>query len=167
MFGKEEPIVEEKRKVNWCCSGQTVQGASHVRTDLINQDAIRWWPNYSELGLGPPLIMAVSDGHGSAKSFRSHIGARLAVELATEVLRQFFHLDNQPNELNANFSMIKDTVQKRLPEILVSRWQESVKNQWEKAPFTDEEWASLEKRMVLLHGKLLRKIRPLLMVQRF
>lgn len=139
-------MVEEKGKADWRCSGQTVQGASHVRAGLINQDAIHWWPGCPEFGSGPPLILAVSDGHGSAKSFRSDIGARLAVDLATEVLRQFFHLDDQTDELNANFSMINDTVQRRLPEILVSKWQEAVEKKWKEAPFTDEEWAWLEKK---------------------
>lgn len=139
-------MVEEKRKSHWRCSGQTVQGASHVRTGLTNQDAISWWPNWPEFGSGPPVILSVSDGHGSAKSFRSHIGARLAVDLAMEVIGQFFHLDDKPDELNANFSIINDTVQRRLPEILVSRWQEVVENKCKEAPFTDEEWASLEKK---------------------
>lgn len=138
-------MVEKKRKADWRCSGQTVKGASHVRTGLNNQDAIRWWPNWPEFGLGPPLILAVSDGHGSAKSFRSHIGADLAVNLAMEVLKQFFHWDEQPDELNANISMINDVEQKRLTATLVNRWQEAVENELEEKPFTSDEWASLEK----------------------
>ncbi len=146
MCGREKLMIQEKNGGDWRCSGQTIQGASHVRVGLTNQDAIRWWPGHPEIGSGPPIILVVSDGHGSAKSFRSHIGARIAVDLATEVIGQFFHLDDQPDELNANFSMINDTVQRRLPEIIVSRWQSAVENQWKEAPFTDEEWASLEKK---------------------
>lgn len=135
-------MVEKKYKDNWRCNGKTVQGASHIRTSLPNQDAICWWP---EFGLGPPLILAVSDGHGSAKSFRSHIGATLAVNLATKVLKQLFQLDEQPDQLNADISRINHTVQTQLPKKLVNRWQEAVENELEKEPFTDDEWALLEK----------------------
>lgn len=138
-------MVEKKCKADWHCNGKTVQGASHVRTKLPNQDAICWWPNWPEFGLGPPLILAVSDGHGSAKSFRSDIGAALAVDLATKVLRQFFQLEEQPDELNANISMINHMVQTQLPETLVNSWQEAVKNELGKEPFTSDEWAALEK----------------------
>lgn len=70
----------------WRCIGHSARGSSHVRSDLPNQDAIEFFP---ESGRGLPLILAIADGHGSAKSFRSDIGSRIAVQTATRVLREF------------------------------------------------------------------------------
>ncbi len=72
----------EQRPPRWRMVGASVQGAAHRRRGLPNQDALWWWP---ESGLGPPLALAVADGHGSAKCFRSHVGSRLAVEGAVAV----------------------------------------------------------------------------------
>ncbi|MFM7713741.1 MAG: protein phosphatase 2C domain-containing protein, partial [Microcystis sp.] len=66
-------MKENIPQLKWRCIGESVKGASHVRSGLPNQDAIRWFP---ESGIGLPLILAVSDGHGSAKSFRSDRGSR-------------------------------------------------------------------------------------------
>ncbi len=60
-----------------------MRGAAHVRGQLPNQDAIRW-----SGGAGGALVLAGSDGHGSARCFRSDVGARLAVQTGTRVLCQ-------------------------------------------------------------------------------
>ena len=86
-------MAREDYQLGWRVIGATVRGASHARSGLPNQDAILWRP---ETGAGPLLIVAVSDGHGSAKYFRSHEGSRLAVETATSVLQDF--LDGQPTD---------------------------------------------------------------------
>ncbi|MDQ3699739.1 MAG: protein phosphatase 2C domain-containing protein, partial [Chloroflexota bacterium] len=76
------PNTVQGRVARWRVVGTSVRGASHRRHGLPNQDALRWWP---ESGLGPPLVLAVADGHGSAKCFRSDVGSRLAVAAAVEV----------------------------------------------------------------------------------
>ena len=65
----------------WRAIGRSVRGASHVRSSLPNQDAIAWFP---DSGKGPPLIVAVSDGHGSPRNFRSDVGSKIAVEITTK-----------------------------------------------------------------------------------
>lgn len=70
----------------WRVIGESVQGSTHLRVLKPNQDAIAWYPDE---GHGLPLIVAVADGHGSEKHFRSHIGAGLATRVAIEVLREF------------------------------------------------------------------------------
>lgn len=124
----------EKRRSDWRCSGKTVRGASHVRAGLPNQDALWWSP---ESGSGPPLILTVSDGHGSAKSFRSHIGAKIAVEQATKQIQNFVLESNQRDRL---------TVQTQLPKIIVNQWLKAVERHRQEAAFTHEEWALLEKK---------------------
>lgn len=126
--------MEQKHRSYWRCSGKTVQGASHVRAGLPNQDALWWSP---ESGSGLPLILTISDGHGSAKSFRSHIGAKIAVLQATKQIQNFV-LENKGRD--------RPALQKQLPKIIVSQWLKVVDLHMQEVPFTHEEWALLEKK---------------------
>ncbi|MEJ7709405.1 MAG: protein phosphatase 2C domain-containing protein [Pyrinomonadaceae bacterium] len=58
--------------------GETVAGASHLRAGIPNQDAILC---LRESSVGVPLIISISDGHGSNKCFRSDRGSRFAVTI--------------------------------------------------------------------------------------
>jgi serine/threonine protein phosphatase PrpC len=69
----------------WQVLGRSVRGAAHARSGLPNQDAIGWIENVDAAG---GVLLAVADGHGSAKCFRSDYGARLAIDTAKLVLRQ-------------------------------------------------------------------------------
>ena len=68
--------------ITWQVMGSSVQGTSHIRQGLPNQDALY----YSEQQA--PLVLAVADGHGSAKCFRSQQGAQLAVQCAVLVMQE-------------------------------------------------------------------------------
>ncbi len=119
--------------LRWYAIGRSVRGASHIRSGLCNQDAIRWVP---ESGSGPPLVLAVSDGHGSAKSFRSHIGSAAAVTLAVELMQELVDVA-LPNQ--TQLSAIKRAAEERLPQELVRRWQQAIDTHMAENPFTDEE----------------------------
>lgn len=121
----------------WWVVGRSVRGASHARTGLPNQDAIGW---LQVQGVSQRLIVAVSDGHGSAKYFRSHIGSRLAIETALALGQEF--LDGQPDL--SNLSSVKRTAEERLPQEMARRWNEAVKSHAEANPFSDEELNALE-----------------------
>ncbi len=139
-------MSEEQSKVLWRYYGESVQGATHIQAELPNQDAVGWWPHEpGVVGSGLPVVMAVSDGHGSAKSFRSDVGSKLAVEVATEEIVRFFHLD-QPNqeERYSNFQLINDQAKTRLPHNLVERWQKEALQHRQENPFTEEEINRLE-----------------------
>jgi hypothetical protein len=56
-----------------------------VRRRLPNQDAVRVVAADS----GTTAIACIADGHGSARSFRSEIGARVAVDVAFDALTEF------------------------------------------------------------------------------
>jgi serine/threonine protein phosphatase PrpC len=76
----------------WAAGGSSVRGASHVRRNKPNQDAIAWAPTGT--GGGPTLdaeafIAAVADGHGAPAYDRSDVGSRIAVNCAIEALRRF------------------------------------------------------------------------------
>ncbi len=116
----------------------TVKGASHVRAGLPNQDAIVKQTSVSETG--STAILAVSDGHGNKKSFRSDQGSRLAVQVMMELLQEFDkHLGGLPN-----LSIIAGTAGLDLPRKIVQRWQEAVKEHQTANPWTEEEKERLE-----------------------
>ena len=119
--------------------GSTVRGASHVRADLPNQDALRWLP---ASGVGVPVIVAVADGHGSAKCFRSDRGSLLAVLTATETLAEFLAGEDAAPTLTA----VKRLAEETLPQRIVRRWQEAVEADLAHDPVTEAEWARLAER---------------------
>ncbi|MGK7874154.1 MAG: PP2C family serine/threonine-protein phosphatase [Xenococcaceae cyanobacterium] len=132
--------VEKKGHTQWLCLGKSIRGAFHERSGLPNQDAISWWTKKAEsplLGEGPPLILAVSDGHGSKKNFRSDVGSQKAVVVATRVIRDFF-LEGESDQIK--LSTIKDKAQNLLPQRLAHEWKQSVEQDWERNPITEEEW---------------------------
>jgi len=137
MCGRGLRTAQDRYPSGWRVIGKSICGASHLRRGLPNQDAIRWLP---ESGIGLPSILAVSDGHGSARCFRSQIGASLAVKTATEVVREF--LNGQPSL--TQLSIIKRTAEERLPQALVRRWREAVAEDIRKNPFSRDELNLLE-----------------------
>ena len=130
-------MVKGSADSRWWVAGRSVRGASHVRTGLPNQDALGW---IQVLGEGHRLIVAVSDGHGSAKYFRSHIGSRLAIKTALALGQEF--LDGQPDL--KNLTAVKRTAEERLPQEMARRWTEAVKSDVEANPLSDEELGGLE-----------------------
>lgn len=117
---------------DWRIIGQSVRGASHLRSGLPNQDAIGWDP---QSGSGSELIVAVSDGHGSAKYFRSDIGSMFAVKAALSECRNL--ISGQP-DFN-NLSAIKRTAEERVPQLIVRHWERLVQEHIAANPITVEE----------------------------
>jgi serine/threonine protein phosphatase PrpC len=138
MFGKGGYTMNEKMyKSKWHIIGQSVRGAQHERLGLPNQDAIKWIP---ESGGDSPLILAVSDGHGSIESFRSDIGSELAVNCAIKVIRSF--LKNLPNA-DTLFSS-SYLVEEKLPQKIVQSWRSAVADNLATTPFRISELDKLE-----------------------
>lgn len=121
----------------WRVIGASVRGASHLRAGLPNQDAIRWWP---ESGTGLPLILAVSDGHGSTKCFRSDVGARNSVSASITEMERL--LAGQPDL--TNLSAVKRMAEERLPQAVARAWENAVTAHLEANPFSAEELNALE-----------------------
>src|SRR5688572_5810678 len=133
-------MVANGQKPGWRVIGRSIRGASHQRAGLPNQDAIDWLP---QPGDELPLILALSDGHGSARSFRSDEGARLAVSQATSSLQTFLSSQSDLSDLKA----IRLMAEQRLPRMLVEEWRRSVNEQMEKRPISSLELSTLEKKM--------------------
>ncbi|MHB1929142.1 MAG: protein phosphatase 2C domain-containing protein [Acidimicrobiales bacterium] len=62
---------------HWTVVGASAAGAAHPPDRQVNQDAWR-----AEVGEHGEVVVAVSDGHGDHRHFRSERGSRLAVEIA-------------------------------------------------------------------------------------
>jgi len=110
--------------IRWSALGGSVRGASHLRNGLPNQDA-------REFHDESPWLLALADGHGSARSFRSDSGAKFAVELAN-ALGPNFPTDGNP-------STVKQWVEHDLPRELVRQWCARVDVGIESEPFSDEQ----------------------------
>lgn len=101
----------------WLVMLHSVRGVSHASKELPNQDYADYWRD-NERGL--PLLLALADGHGSAKSPRSDVGARLAVETAIACARELL------GPVKRDLSAIKHAWENELPRELERRWKQAV-----------------------------------------
>jgi len=120
----------------WQAAGQSVRGAAHERSSMPNQDAICWRP---DSGAGSSLVLAVADGHGSSRYPRSHIGASLAVETATQLVHDF--VTGQADA--ENLSLVKRAAEEWLPRAMVREWREAVGEHVKANPLSDIELDAL------------------------
>jgi hypothetical protein len=123
----------------WRVIGSSVRGASHVRAGNENQDAIGWIPHE---GIGARVAVSVADGHGNPKSFRSAVGARLAVEVSQAVAAELLAVPGGRGEL----SRVKDWLERAAPRRIVRQWRARVAEDLAGSPFTEEELACVQDR---------------------
>lgn len=131
-LGSSTPLPSE-----WHVLQATEAGAAHDRHGLPNQDAITcsWGPNESL-----PIILAVADGHGGSKYFRSDQGSKLAVATAAEVIDGFMHALKEDN--NAAFD--ETTLKMHAPKGIIKRWVEQVRAHLQLHPIESEELNRLD-----------------------
>src|ERR1700733_8191738 len=101
------------RGSRWTALGASVRGASHERNNLTNQDAVRL---RNPSGTDDFLVMAIADGHGSSRSFRSERGSAMAAECAVNVLRQFVRRLGHC----ATLSQVRRQAKMRWPQAMIS-----------------------------------------------
>jgi hypothetical protein len=128
-------MTENKTPTEWRVIGETVPGASHIRSGTPNQDAIFY---ARESSRETPIVLSVADGHGSAKCFRSNRGSRFAVKKSVRLISDF--LDERRGKFDTEeIESCKDY----LTGEFVKRWREAVENDLKKEPFTDKEFEIL------------------------
>jgi hypothetical protein len=115
--------------------GATVRGPMHSRAGQPNQDALAWRP---PSGSGDFLVVAVADGHGSSKGFRSEIGARLAVGVAMDVL-----VERVP-DLHPQASAERPGSLWPLLQEITGCWATAARADLAERPFTERELQPLE-----------------------
>ena len=119
----------------WRVIGQSVRGASHVRRNMRNQDSLKYQAERGQ------VILALADGHGSAKSFRSDAGSRFAVEISFEFASELLKAARKTD--GRFLSMVKDQLNVELPRRIVYRWKDQVDEDLARNPFTDSELDAL------------------------
>lgn len=115
--------------LRWTALGASVQGASHELGGLGNQDAVRL---KNPSGVDDSLLLAVADGHGSARSFRSDRGSAMAAECAVRELGRFIRRLGP----DAPLSRVRNQAKTRWPKALVAAWKSAVRADLATHPFT-------------------------------
>ena len=125
-----------ERTLRWRVMARSERGSSHIRKGLPNQDAVNAFvlPDGSA-----PVILAVADGHGSEKCFRSQTGASLAVETTHQALREF--LDTAGDK---SISAAKDMVEQQVPTRIIRAWKRRVAEHLQSHPITEQELEPLK-----------------------
>ena len=142
-----DALIAARAAAEWRVIGETVPGASHLRAGIPNQDAIF---QVRESSARLPIIVSVSDGHGSNKCFRSHRGSRFAVRIGARLLDELIngrHAALPPTE-------IESRVRETLPAEFVKRWRAAVDADLKREPFREEEFT----RMIEKDGEKARRL---------
>ncbi len=127
--------MENSSQNEWRVIGETVPGASHIRSGTPNQDSIFY---VRESSRETPIVLSVADGHGSPKCFRSDRGSRYAVKKSVQLISDF--LDERRGRFDvAEIENCKDY----LTQEFVKRWREAVEEDIKKEPFTENEFRVL------------------------
>ena len=106
----------------WQIIAESVRGHSHIRKNLLNQDAIKYSDSDKH------IILAVADGHGGKMYFRSDQGSQYAVMAAVNVLSKLLGISPL------------DTI----PKEIVEYWTDLVNYHKSIFNFTDDELAKLD-----------------------
>lgn len=132
-------MAEQQSPPEWRVMGETVPGASHLRAGVPNQDAIL---QVRESGRELPVVVSVSDGHGSDKCFRSDRGSRFAVKAGARLVGEF--LDESRGA--ASDAELEERAKSYLPREFVKRWRAAVEADLKTRPFSKEELEAVEKK---------------------
>jgi hypothetical protein len=124
--------IVARKQLPWDVVGHSVCGSSHAASGLENQDAFKV---FQKADSGYPAIMAISDGHGDRRSFRSKAGAEIAVSVAIHSIQYFLLYCHQLTDVRS----ITEQIYQGLPEEIHSRWLKEVEAHWDQNPPTDAE----------------------------
>jgi hypothetical protein len=122
----------------WRIFAATAIGAAHTASGLPHQDALGARPAPGPDPVTLPFVVAVADGHGHPRHFRSARGARLAVDVACEIgleLEDAIAAANDPGTVVA-------TLREKLIPMVVARWKDRVIDDLAALPVTAPELAA-------------------------
>jgi Protein phosphatase 2C len=128
----KDPEPAPDQPGGWQVFTATERGAAHRASEVPNQDAVAAFP------IGPNgAVVAVADGHGHSRHFRSARGARLAVTVACRAAHDLApHLDGL-----AEAGQAEDEVREVLVPGIVGHWREAVREDVTADPFSRGEEA--------------------------
>ena len=114
----------------------SVRGTSHIARDMDCQDfsGITCAGNY--------CAAAVSDGHGGERHFRSAAGAKAAVDISLEAVKEFV---SNENDFLPNIAGNYKSILRQLSGCISARWADAVLAHFDSNPITDSEKDIFEK----------------------
>src|ERR1700722_15911341 len=121
--------------LRWTALSASVQGAPHERSCQGNQDSVRL---KNPSGADDVLLLAVADGHGSTRSFRSARGSAMAAECALRELRRFIRKLGP----DAPLSRVRMQAKTRWPKQLLAAWKSTVRAHLAANPFSEMDFAA-------------------------
>jgi serine/threonine protein phosphatase PrpC len=128
-----------QNSIEWRVIGETVPGASHLRAGIPNQDSIL---QMRESSRELPIVLSLSDGHGSDKCFRSDRGSRYGVKKAAQVVSEF--LDERRGAFD--LAEIETKGKELLSKEFLRKWRKAVEFDFKKQPFTQAELDKLKEK---------------------
>lgn len=121
---------------------KTAHGYSHIQRNQPCEDASASFRDEN----GRYYIAVVSDGHGQARSFRSAVGSKVAVEVTVDCLRELAEGTLGTPEDEAIFyrellESPRDRILRirQLTDTILSRWYAGIQSDYETNPPTPEE----------------------------
>ncbi|MEJ7616945.1 MAG: PP2C family serine/threonine-protein phosphatase [Pyrinomonadaceae bacterium] len=137
----DEKNARAMAALEWRVIGETVPGASHIRAGIPNQDALL---QLRASSIALPIILSVSDGHGSNKCFRSDRGSRFAVHLVGALLSETLNeIYSGAHENVQDLAKFEEQAKNYLTVELVKRWRSVVEADLAREPLQETEFARL------------------------
>lgn len=138
---REKDAQEVMTASEWRVIGETVPGASHIRAGIPNQDALL---QLRASSITLPIILSVSDGHGSNKCFRSDRGSRFAVHLVGALLSETLNeIYSGAHDGVQDLEKFAEQARNYLPGELVKRWRSAIEADLKREPLRETEFARL------------------------
>lgn len=112
---------------------QSVRGSSHVQNKTRMEDfSASYQTEQKECSM-----IAVADGHGDSRCFRSHLGSQFAVEIAIDQFKAFF----EALRLHPDMSVqnIKNNLYNVFSNNIFKGWKKKCLDHYKENPFTNEE----------------------------
>ncbi len=114
--------------MTWRIAATSARGSSHLRSGLPNQDAFEY--RNGDRSNVVRAVLAVSDGHGGARHFRSHVGSSFAANTAVRILHDSL----------SGGAEFEDSILERI----CNEWRSAVSSDLELNPLRDEELNRVE-----------------------
>ena len=124
--------------MKWRVASASARGSSHLRSGLPNQDACEY--RNGDRASSVRAVLAVSDGHGGARHFRSQVGSSLAALTAVNTLQDAL---GKMLAADAQSMATEESLQPLLAH-LCRDWRSAVESDLKNNPFTAEELDKLE-----------------------
>ncbi len=112
----------------WSASATSIVGADHLRRGVQSQD----YASIHQIADGSITIVAVADGHGGDRHFRSAVGSRLGCEVFTEYVAEVAGPDG---DWSASVARLLGEA----PGELLERWHVRVREHVVANPFAPED----------------------------